>query len=85
MTIGEMGPPPLPPRPQDAVFTNVANDRDARPGEYAEDCRTLVAMLGDGRLRPVIGKTWAFEEADEALKSIAKNQHVGKQVVKVAL
>lgn len=62
----------------------MAGDRDARPAEYAEDCRELVRMLADGRLKPVIGKQWDFDEADAALMEIAHGEHSGKQVIKVA-
>lgn len=41
-------------------------------------------MLGDGRLKPVVGRVWVFDEADEALLEIAHGEHKGKQVVHVA-
>ena len=39
-------------------------------------------MLADGRLSPVVGRVWAFEEAKEALLSIERGEHRGKQVVR---
>ena len=67
-----------------AVFYNVAADRDARPHEYAADARALLALIADGKLDPVVGKTWPFEQGKDALLAIEAGTHRGKQVVRVS-
>ena len=53
--------------------------------EFAADVRTLelVAMelVANGTLQPLVGRTWTFDEVPQALVSIAKGEHHGKQVV----
>ena len=65
-----------------AVFYNVAADRDARPHEYAADARALLGF--GGKLDPVVGKTWPFEQGKDALLAIEAGTHRGKQVVRVS-
>ena len=43
--------------------------------------RELVALTADGRLRPVVERTFAFDEADAALAHVAGGRTVGKVVV----
>lgn len=44
--------------------------------------RELVALTADGRLRPVIERTFGFDEADAALAHVAAGHTVGKVVVR---
>ena len=67
-----------------AVFYNVAADRDKRPHEYAADARALLALIADEKLDPVVGKTWPFEQATDALLAIEAGRHRGKQVVRIS-
>jgi NADPH:quinone reductase-like Zn-dependent oxidoreductase len=69
---------------REATFYSVNRRRDAHPHEFATDLRALLALVAEGKLQPVIGKVWAFEEAREALHCIEKGQHRGKQVIAVA-
>jgi len=43
--------------------------------------RELLALVSDGRLTPVIERTWPFAEADAALAHLAAGHTVGKAVV----
>ena len=67
-----------------AEFFDIAGRRDAHPDEFADDLRSLLDLLADGRLSPHIGKVWTFEEAKDALVSIQENTHTGKQIITVA-
>jgi NADPH2:quinone reductase len=44
----------------------------------------ILEMVGDGRVRPVVGQEAAFEELPDALQSLADRQTVGRVVVRVA-
>jgi len=67
-----------------AVFYLVNEERDKRPAAFGEDMAALVELAASGKLEVVVGKTWDFEEASSALKSIAAGSHRGKQMIRVA-
>jgi NADPH:quinone reductase-like Zn-dependent oxidoreductase len=69
---------------KDAEFFNITRRRGAHPDEFAADLKTLLDLLADGRLRPLVGRVWEFEQAKEALASIESNAHTGKQIVRIA-
>ena len=62
-------------------FYHVAERRDKYPEEFAADVRTLMELVANGTLQPLVGRTWTFDEVPQALVSIAKGEHQGKQVV----
>lgn len=68
---------------QEAEFFNVAERRDKYPNDFSDDLNTLLAFVHDEKLSAVIGKTWSFSEAKDALISIHKNTHTGKQIIKM--
>jgi NADPH:quinone reductase-like Zn-dependent oxidoreductase len=47
----------------------------------ADVLRELVALTADGRLRPVVERIFAFDEADAALAHVAAGHTVGKVVI----
>ena len=67
----------------DALFYNVADRRDLLPTEFAADLRELVALAASGKLEVVVGREWRFFQVADALCSIAKNEHRGKQCIYV--
>ena len=44
--------------------------------------RDLIAELGDGRLRPLPVRVFAFGEAQDAFRFMAQARHVGKLVLR---
>ena len=54
------------------------------PAVAAENLRQLLAWFAEGKLRPSIGRVYAFEEAREALSDILERRAVGKSVVRVS-
>lgn len=48
-----------------------------------EQLRTIATLVDDGVLRPVVGKTFTFDETPQALVSIAKGGARGKTVITV--
>lgn len=67
-----------------ASFFNVAEARDKRPGEFAEDLSSLLDLVAAGTLRPVVGRVYAFNDAKAAALAIEANTHTGKQIIAVA-
>ena len=67
-----------------ARFTNVSQDRDTRPNEFADDVRALLSLVADGKLEPVVGRVWQLEQARDAWLAIEAGTHRGKQVVRIA-
>lgn len=45
---------------------------------------TMNRLISAAKLRPVVDKVFAFEEAPQAYEYLASQQHVGKVVIKVA-
>ena len=69
---------------KEAAFFNVAGMRDAHNDWYAADLAALVELVRSGQLRPTEGtREWPMSEAPQALMAIAKNEHRGKQVIRV--
>lgn len=64
-----------------AEFFHVAQRRAKHPADFDADVRALMELVSSGQLVPLVGRTWAFEELPQALESIAKREHTGKQVV----
>ena len=65
------------------VFFGVG--KKERTAAHAKYVGAVLDMIADGRITPVIGKVWAFEQAQEALIAIGKGgTHVGKQVVHIS-
>lgn len=69
-----------------ALFYSVPapGERGAGAATFGEDLATLVGMLREGRLAPVVGRVWPFEAARDALASIEAGAHTGKQIIHVA-
>ena len=68
-----------------ARFTSVNRDRDARPHEFDDDVRALLALVADGKLDPLVGgRVWPMEQARDAWLAIEAGTHRGKQVVRIA-
>lgn len=49
-----------------------------------EQLRTIANLVDDGVLRPIVGKTYSFDETPQALESMAKNGARGKTVITVS-
>lgn len=49
-----------------------------------EQLRTIANLVDDGVLRPIVGKTYSFDETPQALESMAKNSARGKTVITVS-
>ncbi|MGP9843682.1 NADP-dependent oxidoreductase [Brachybacterium sp. 107] len=49
----------------------------------SEQLRTIAALVDDGTLRPVVGRTYSFDETPQALESLAKGGSRGKTVIAV--
>lgn len=68
-------------------FYNIKSRQQSSRGEFAADLAALIDLIADGRLRPLAApgsRVWPFEQAKEALASIERNAHSGKQIVRVA-
>jgi NADPH:quinone reductase-like Zn-dependent oxidoreductase len=48
------------------------------------DFESLIAHLVETRTKPVIDRTFAFEQADEAFRHLESGRHFGKVVIRVA-
>ncbi|MEW6776964.1 MAG: NAD(P)-dependent alcohol dehydrogenase [Bdellovibrionota bacterium] len=48
-----------------------------------DDFEAMNRAISQGRLRPVLDKTYSFEEAREAYKCLASGQHFGKIAIRV--
>lgn len=66
-----------------AEFFNVADERDRHPDWFAQDLRTLMDLVANGTLHPVVGRVWQFTETQQALTAIQTNTHTGKQIILV--
>lgn len=53
------------------------------PQVAAENLKQLLAWFGEGKLKPAIGRVYAFAEARKALADILERRAVGKSVVRV--
>ena len=67
----------------EAEFHPLAARRAAAPADFAADLATLLSLVADGKLRPVVGRVWGFEQAADALRSIERGEHRGKQVITI--
>lgn len=54
------------------------------PGEFRRNEGELMTLLGEGRVSPHIGASFAFEEVAAALQYVADGRAIGKVVVDVA-
>ena len=54
---------------------------EEEPERSEENTRRLIRMVQEGRLRPVIERTFPLERADEALAWVAERRVLGKVVV----
>jgi NADPH:quinone reductase-like Zn-dependent oxidoreductase len=68
---------------KEAEFYNVADMRTASPAHFVADMNTVLGLVADKTLQPLIGKVWPFEEAKGAWESIEKSTHKGKQIITV--
>ena len=48
------------------------------------DLAILAALIGEGRLRPIIGRSVDWTDIDQLLEAMAKGQVAGKAVLTVA-
>ena len=64
------------------LFTSGASTRPIRVGSRA-DLQDLVRVVAATGLRPVIDRTFAFDEAPAAFERLRSGQHVGKIVIRV--
>ncbi len=61
------------------VFTEIAG----HPHRFDRARETILAGLADGHLKPVIAKTFAFDDLAEAHRYLEANQQIGKVVVTI--
>jgi NADPH:quinone reductase-like Zn-dependent oxidoreductase len=74
------------PRIARAVLLSIGSRRPLHPlaaTPQPDVLRELLARAADGRLVPVIERTWPFTEAGAALAHLAAGHTVGKSVVTV--
>ena len=85
LVAGEGGPVAGPiPRIARASLLSLRSRRPLHPlsaKARPDILRELLALVADGRLAPVIERTWPFREAGEALAHLAAGHTVGKAVV----
>ncbi len=55
-----------------------------RPDYAREVAADLDRMVAEGHVRPIVGKTYAFDEVPQALHDIEERRAVGKLVLEVA-
>ena len=53
------------------------------PEIYAENIAELFGWLGDGLLRPFVGKAFPLEDAQQALGDLAARRAIGKSLIQV--
>ncbi|HEY1943016.1 MAG TPA: NADPH:quinone oxidoreductase family protein [Roseiarcus sp.] len=53
------------------------------PDAYAENIAELLGWLGDGLLRPFVGKVFPLEDAPQALRDLAARRTIGKSLIQV--
>jgi NADPH:quinone reductase-like Zn-dependent oxidoreductase len=51
--------------------------------ENHEDLQALAALVGDGKVGPVVGKTYPLVDAPEAIRELERGHARGKIVVTV--
>jgi len=56
---------------------------NSRPGYVAETQAALERMYAAGKIRPVVGKRYAFDEAPSALRDLAARKVIGKAVLEI--
>lgn len=56
---------------------------DARRAVLAKELDEVFQLYGAGKIKPIIGKTFALEEAAAAHRYVHSRQHVGKVVLRV--
>lgn len=69
---------------KEAEFYNIAERRKVLPTDFDNDMATLLTMVKENTLKPIIGKIWTFAEVKLALLSIENNQSTGRQVIKIS-
>ncbi|HQR87827.1 MAG: alcohol dehydrogenase [Caulobacter sp. 12-67-6] len=67
---------------QGVVGYNVTSWRDARPAAYRQDLAAVMAMIGEGQLKPQIGATFPLAEAAKAQELLQSAGVAGKIVLK---
>jgi len=50
-----------------------------------QELKEVIRLVEDGRLTPVIGRSYALEEANEALRAVAEGQVFGRVVLDIGL
>jgi NADPH2:quinone reductase len=63
------------------VFVGEFSRRE--PGRAAENFRTLLGWLEQGRIRPVVSETFSLAEGASAIATLAERRSIGKLVVKI--
>ncbi len=64
------------------VFWGAFVARD--PGAHQANTAELMALYADGKLKPEVSQTYAFDQAAEAITALAERRAIGKVVVRVA-
>lgn len=66
-----------------AKFYIITSERKRHPNWFTEDLKTLMILLSEKKIKPIIGKTMRLEQADEAHKLIDEAAVKGKIILKV--
>jgi NADPH:quinone reductase-like Zn-dependent oxidoreductase len=53
-------------------------------GSFEEIARPLAKLLGDGDIKPLVGKVFPMEQAPEAHRFLQERQNIGKVVLRVS-
>jgi NADPH:quinone reductase-like Zn-dependent oxidoreductase len=53
-------------------------------GSFEEIARPLAKLLGDGEIKPVVGRVFPMEQAPEAHRFLQERQNIGKVVLRVS-
>jgi NADPH:quinone reductase-like Zn-dependent oxidoreductase len=53
-------------------------------GSFEEIARPLAKLLGDGEIKPLVGKVFPMEQAPEAHRFLQERQNIGKVVLRVS-
>lgn len=64
-----------------ARFYSIEHERRAHPEAFRQDLRTLLDLLAEGRLRPVIADRLRLEEAPRAHRLLEEGRVLGKLVL----